>query len=56
MPRHYTKKSDRGKWDKEAINAAIAEVSDKTSSVNAAAKKYNVPEPTLRGYLKKRCA
>ncbi|XP_046397706.1 MFS-type transporter clz9-like [Ischnura elegans] len=55
MPRNYTRKSDRGKWDKEAMDAAVAEVKEKTTSVNAAAKKYNVPEATLRRYVKQRC-
>ncbi|KAJ8967132.1 hypothetical protein NQ314_003066, partial [Rhamnusium bicolor] len=32
---------------------AISEVVNNRSSVNAAAKKYDIPEPTLRRYLKK---
>ncbi|KAG8224203.1 hypothetical protein J437_LFUL002659 [Ladona fulva] len=34
---------------------AISDVIHKKSSVNAAVKQNNVPESTLRRYLKKRC-
>ncbi|KAJ8930149.1 hypothetical protein NQ314_017079 [Rhamnusium bicolor] len=35
------------------MKKAISEVVSNRSSVNAAAKKYDIPEPTLRRYLKK---
>ncbi|KAJ8928684.1 hypothetical protein NQ314_018694 [Rhamnusium bicolor] len=53
MPRNYARKTNRQSWDKENMKKAISEVVNNRSSVNAAAKKYDIPEPTLRRYLKK---
>ncbi|KAJ8927269.1 hypothetical protein NQ314_020272 [Rhamnusium bicolor] len=53
MPRNYVRKTNRQSWDKENMKKAISEVVNNRSSVNAAAKKYDIPEPTLRRYLKK---
>ncbi|KAG8238100.1 hypothetical protein J437_LFUL012207 [Ladona fulva] len=46
MPRNYQRKTTRQSWGKENMANAISEVIHKKTSVNAATKQNNVPEPT----------
>ncbi|XP_003240827.1 uncharacterized protein LOC100571979 [Acyrthosiphon pisum] len=54
MPRKYERTSVRKSWENKDMEVAILDVTRKVLSVNAAALKYKIPEPTLRRYLKKR--
>lgn len=54
MPRNYVRTSDRKKWENKDMEAAISDVVKKVSSLNAAALRYKIPEPTLRRYFKNR--
>lgn len=53
MGRVYVRKTARQTWSKESMKNAINEVQNNNVSVNATAKKYKLPEPTLRRYLRK---
>lgn len=53
MGRIYIRKTTRQSWSKESMKAAIRDVEVNGKSVNSAAKAHNIPEPTLRRYLKK---
>lgn len=53
MGRSYARKTARQTWSKANMENAIHEIQNNTVSVNATAKKYNLPEPTLRRYLRK---
>lgn len=53
MGRVYARKTARQTWSKESMKNAMNEVQNSAVSVNATAKKYKLPEPTLRRYLKK---
>jgi len=54
MVRNYVKKSTKGSWSKSNLNKAIKDVMLKTISCNSAAKKFNIPEATLRRYINKK--
>lgn len=54
MPRKYERTSDRKSWANKVMEAVILDVTRKVLSLNAAALKYKIPEPTLRRYFKKR--
>lgn len=53
MPRVYKRKTNRGEWNKDALIAAMREVREGSLCCNAAAITYDIPEPTLRRYLKR---
>lgn len=53
MGRVYVRKTTRQTWSKESMKNAINEVQNNAVSVNATAKKYHLPEATLRRYLRK---
>ncbi|XP_030764171.1 uncharacterized protein LOC115888559 [Sitophilus oryzae] len=53
MPRNYKRKTNRRKWDEESRRLALQAVEQGTLSCNAAAIRYNIPEPTLRRCRKK---
>lgn len=53
MGRVYERKTKRQSWSKEHMRIAINEVRQNNKSVNSMAKAYNLPEPTLRRYLKR---
>lgn len=53
MPRVYKRKTNRMDWNKDSLIAAISEVREGSLSCNAAAITYDIPEPTLRKYLKR---
>ncbi|XP_030745714.1 uncharacterized protein LOC115874645 [Sitophilus oryzae] len=53
MPRNYKRKTNRRKWDDESRRLALQAVEQGTLSCNAAAIRYNIPEPTLRRCRKK---
>jgi len=54
MPRKYIRKT-QPTWDKAIIKLAINDYkTDAKPSCNRSAKKFGVPEPTLRRYLKKK--
>ncbi|KAJ8936813.1 hypothetical protein NQ318_015280 [Aromia moschata] len=48
MPRIYKPKTNRTKWNDDALKAAINEVREGSLSCNAAAITYEIPAPTLR--------
>lgn len=48
----YKRKTDRQGWSRESMTEAVAEVK-RGAAVYATAKKYNLPEATLRRYAKK---
>ncbi|XP_030745251.1 uncharacterized protein LOC115890301 [Sitophilus oryzae] len=52
MPRIYQRKTNRRAWDENAMIAAVHEVLD-GKSCNGVASLYDIPEPTLRRYVKK---
>lgn len=52
MPRKYVRTSVRKSWENKDMEAAILDVTQKVLSLNAAALKYKIPEPTLRRYFK----
>ncbi|CAH1960860.1 unnamed protein product [Acanthoscelides obtectus] len=54
MPRKYKRKSSRREWSDIALKSAMRDVEEGTLSCNAAAGTYDIPEPTLRRYLKKK--
>ncbi|KAG8233259.1 hypothetical protein J437_LFUL009968 [Ladona fulva] len=47
MPRNYQRKTTGQSWGKENMANAISDVIHKKSSVNAAVKQNNEPEPTF---------
>lgn len=49
----YKRKTNRQSWNKEDMRIAINEVRQNNKSVNSVANAYNLPEPTLRRYLKR---
>jgi len=51
MVGNYKRKIENS-WSRDTINKAIDEFKGSNSSCNAVAKKYNIPEPTLRRYIK----
>ena len=53
MGRVYTRKTTRQSWNKETMKKAINEVRNENKKVYRTAIKYNLPEPTLRRYLRK---
>jgi len=54
MPRIYKRKTEP-KWDKAIIKLAINDyINDIKPSCNKSAKKFGIPEATLRRYLKKK--
>lgn len=53
MVRNYKKSSSRGEWSTEKMKEAVLAVKQGVVSCLAAATKYDVPEATLRRYLKK---
>jgi hypothetical protein len=54
MPRNYIRKTEP-RWDKAIIKLAINDyINDVKPSCNKSAKKFGIPEPTLRRYLKKK--
>lgn len=52
MGKIYLRKTNRQGWSKETMTTAVAEVK-RGASMNGTAKKYNLPEATLRRYAKK---
>lgn len=53
MPRSYKRKTDRRHWNENNIIAAIHAVKEEGMSCNRAAETFQIPESTLRRYLKK---
>ena len=53
MGRVYVRKTDRQSWSHENMKRAIQDIQSNGSSVNSAAKKFGIPEATLRRYMKK---
>lgn len=54
MPRNYVKQSDRRSWSEDNLIAALHAADEENMSCNRASLLYEIPEPTLRRYLKKR--
>lgn len=54
MVRNYVKKSTKGSWSKNNLEKAINATIIKEMSCNAAAKKFDIPEATLRRYIKRK--
>jgi len=52
MVRNYKRKTENS-WSRDTLNKAIDEFKGSNSSCNDVAKRYNIPEPTLRRYIKK---
>ena len=52
MGKTYQRKTTRQSWSKATMSAALEEVKG-GASVNGTAKKYHLPEATLRRYDKK---
>lgn len=54
MPRNYKRKTVP-LWDKQIMRLAVNDyIMDVKPSCNKSAKKFGIPEPTLRRYLKKK--
>jgi len=53
MVRNYKRKTENS-WSRDTLNKAIDEFKGSNSSCNDVAKRYNIPEPTLRRYIKKK--
>lgn len=53
MVRNYKRKSERRSWSEDSLIAAMYAVENENMAVNRASVVYDVPEPTLRRYLKK---
>lgn len=53
MPRVYKRKTNRREWTQDSLVAAMREVRNGSLCCNAAAITYDIPEPTLRRYLKR---
>ena len=54
MVRNYKKRSNRGEWSKQNMKEAVLVVKQGVMSCLTAATTYDVPEATLRRYLKKK--
>lgn len=52
MARTYKRKTENA-WSRETINKAVDRFQNGNISCNAVAKMYNIPEATLRRYIKK---
>lgn len=52
MGKIYKRKTNRQNWSKESMTTAMEEVKS-GASMNATAKNYNLPEATLRRYVRK---
>ncbi|XP_021706502.1 uncharacterized protein LOC110678188 [Aedes aegypti] len=56
MVRTYKRTSERQKWSKTALEAAINDVQRNGTSIRRVARNYGIPRPTLIRYLKNRDA
>lgn len=54
MVRNYTKKTSRGSWSKADMQKALDLCINEKKSCVSTAKQMNIPEPTLRRYIKKK--
>lgn len=54
MVRNYVKKTNRGSWSKDDMAIALDLCVNQKMSCTSIAKQKNIPEPTLRRYIKKR--
>lgn len=53
MVRNYIKKTERRNWSEDNLIAALHAVQHDNQSVNSASIQYNIPEATLRRFVKK---
>ena len=53
MVRTYIRKTTRGNWSTESLHLAIVAVHSGSCSLNQAASDFEIPEATLRRYVKK---
>lgn len=53
MARIYIRKTTRQSWSKVNMKTAMRDIQVNGKGVNSAAKAHNIPELTLRRYLKK---
>lgn len=54
MVRNYERKSNRGLWSKVDMEKALDLCINKKMACISIAKQMNIPEPTLRRYIKKK--
>ena len=54
MVRNYIPKGNRQTWSPGDLQNALREIKDKTFTLRAASRAYNIPKSTLSDYLKRR--
>lgn len=54
MVRNYIKKTAKGSWSSHNMINAVNSCINMKMSCNASAKKFEIPEATLRRYIKKK--